>query len=488
MIHKIFKFGKSFKGRVNYIFGMGRHAHDHKVESCDLINFSGLVPPKSMAFSKGSSFSDSDLSEISDQFQSFARLYVPRTNSEPMPVFHAVLSLEPGDRLNTEQWDVAVHQYMAAIGFSAAQFIAVRHLDVDHEHVHIVANRVVKTASGFRLISSSKDRAKGMAAMRKLEREFGLSLVADPENTWQVSYSQREVRCALATSSPPWRGQLLQLVAAAAEGARGGSWTKFIRGCESLGVTVSTRFDRDNRPVGVSFGYGGRCISGRKLKASRCSFQKLTSVGGIDYEAERDFSSAEAANARHAVARPANFAHEGGWRGSYKEQRGKFSGFEGTTFIIQARVTGSQLKRIERHQLRIYQSRYFEDRAVVWLRFKVPFCGIAQEMRAGEFQLPLEAIENLVRLFVAVLLGIFGVAMHVSRTAVNLVQSINPLDLTGAPRLSLDSKSHRDCAQYLLARNGYSVTGSELLEGVSQSLMNERRLDYGTTAGKGLNH
>lgn len=58
------------------------------------------------------------------------------------PYLHIVLSLPPQDHLSNSQWaDVSV-ECSKALGFERNQYIAIRHRDRPHEHIHILANRI----------------------------------------------------------------------------------------------------------------------------------------------------------------------------------------------------------------------------------------------------------------------------------------------------------------------------------------------------------
>lgn len=66
------------------------------------------------------------------------------------PVMHLVLSWQPGEEPNREQWQDAVKHVMSSLkdrderkeSMAAHQYIAVAHRDTDSFHVHIMANRV----------------------------------------------------------------------------------------------------------------------------------------------------------------------------------------------------------------------------------------------------------------------------------------------------------------------------------------------------------
>ena len=57
-------------------------------------------------------------------------------------VFHASLSAAPGEQLSDEQWREIGQEYLAGMGFTDNQYVISRHTDTEHEHIHILANRI----------------------------------------------------------------------------------------------------------------------------------------------------------------------------------------------------------------------------------------------------------------------------------------------------------------------------------------------------------
>lgn len=58
------------------------------------------------------------------------------------PYLHVVLGLPPQDRLTNSQWaDISV-ECSKALGFAQHQFVAIRHRDTAHQHVHLLVNRI----------------------------------------------------------------------------------------------------------------------------------------------------------------------------------------------------------------------------------------------------------------------------------------------------------------------------------------------------------
>lgn len=90
------------------------------------------------------------------------------------PALHVVISLADGEHLSDEQFRIVLMRYIEEMGFSRCQYVAWRHIDEEHEHIHVVINRV--TATG-RAVSDSYDFRRQEKVMRSLEILLGLRRV-----------------------------------------------------------------------------------------------------------------------------------------------------------------------------------------------------------------------------------------------------------------------------------------------------------------------
>jgi hypothetical protein len=88
--------------------------------------------------------------------------------------YHLVISLHPEDRsLDAKELRHVVEDLVDTLGFSDHQYIAVRHNDKDHEHVHVAINKIHPQT--FRIHSPAWDHQKLFTAGRALEMELGLT-------------------------------------------------------------------------------------------------------------------------------------------------------------------------------------------------------------------------------------------------------------------------------------------------------------------------
>jgi Relaxase/Mobilisation nuclease domain len=84
------------------------------------------------------------------------------------PVFHASLSLPAGQKASQEQWKLAAETYLSEMGFELeqTQYMVVRHSDSAHDHVHILANRIMLNG---KILSDKKDFKRSHQATRAVE-------------------------------------------------------------------------------------------------------------------------------------------------------------------------------------------------------------------------------------------------------------------------------------------------------------------------------
>ena len=88
--------------------------------------------------------------------------------------YHLVISVHPEDQsLIGNELRPAVENLVETLGFSRHQYIAARHNDKDHEHVHVAIHKIHPET--FRIHSPAWDRQKLFTAGRALELELGLT-------------------------------------------------------------------------------------------------------------------------------------------------------------------------------------------------------------------------------------------------------------------------------------------------------------------------
>src|SRR5664279_1053493 len=115
-----------------------------------------------------------DKKNLCSQFNDVRKL----NPKQSRPVMHMTLSFAPGEILERSQLLEIVDECAKEFGFENNQFFSVRHLDTEHQHIHIVANRI--GLDGKTNVTDSNSFKKMAGFCRKMEVKYGLVQVASP--------------------------------------------------------------------------------------------------------------------------------------------------------------------------------------------------------------------------------------------------------------------------------------------------------------------
>ena len=148
-------------------------------------------------------------------------------------VVYVALSLPPGEHLTDDQWRTVGHRHLAHMGLTENQYVMSRHTDTDHEHIHLVANRITFTGA---VVSDSQDWKRQEALMRTLEREYGLTPVAPSREAERKAPTKGENEYAARTGQPSIKQQLQGLCDAAMQDCP--SLSDYVERLEAVGVEV----------------------------------------------------------------------------------------------------------------------------------------------------------------------------------------------------------------------------------------------------------
>lgn len=286
MIGKIFpKSAGSFKNRIRYVFGCTKH--DHEISGIRTISFNTMSRDPLPGVLQGN---EDDLTEMIREFDQVETLrrFAIDSDKPIKPVFHAMLSLRPGESLTTSQWRTAVQTYMTDLGFDETnQFVAVMHQDKDHQHVHIVANRV-RLNDEFSMVKDSNERSISLDSVSGIEDRFGLTKAPKPKDTWGVSITHAELQASIRDNDLPLKHKMIAKIAGAIEAtnAQDGDMFTFTRLLRKQKVYINLTLNDEGQPKGISFEFDSKHISGRQLKRSRLTWHKLTTQEGIHYDPE----------------------------------------------------------------------------------------------------------------------------------------------------------------------------------------------------------
>ena len=265
MIAKAVK-GKGFRGALEY----------------DLTKEQGRVIDKNMA--------GENPRELAAEFGEIRKL---RPNLGKA-VLHVSLSAAPGEKLTDEQWSEIGKRYMDGMGLEKNQFVITRHTDTEHEHIHILANRIRFDGS---VTSDSQDYKRQETIMRELERDYGLQRVAPSSEAERKAPTKGEIEGAIRTGQPSARQQLQQLADAAAKDC--GSFTAYQERLEAAGVELVPVVQLEGAKLsGLSYRLDGVTMKGSDLGKgySAAGLAKR----GVTYEQDRDFAAVRSSIERDA--------------------------------------------------------------------------------------------------------------------------------------------------------------------------------------------
>lgn len=286
MIGKIFEKGKgSFRNRIEYIFGLSKH--EHAITTIKIIGKNCFA---SDPLRRGHTKDKIDAEGMIQEFDAIEKMRDSAIDSDRIikPVWHAMLSLKPGESLTDEQWLEAVETYLADLGFGLEnKWVAVLHGDTDHQHVHIVANRICMNEE-FTVVKDSNERMRSCDSTSDIEDRFGLSKAPAPKETWGTPISRAQLEASQRDGSMPLKHRMIARIAGAIETTAAAQSDMFMLVSLLRRQQIYVHFTKnaEGQPTGISYEYQGTVISGRKLKRSRLTFQKLTQQEGISYDPE----------------------------------------------------------------------------------------------------------------------------------------------------------------------------------------------------------
>lgn len=212
-------------------------------------------------------------------------------------VLHVSLSAAPGEHLTDERWIQIGQRYLDGMGLDRNQYIITRHTDTEHEHIHLLANRIQFDGA---VTSDSQDYRRQEVLMRAIERDMGLRRVALSADTERRAATKGEIEAGLRTGQPSARQQLQQLCDAAAKDCTG--FTLYATRLEAAGVELLPVVQRNGAKLsGLSYRLDGVIMKGSDL-GKRYSPSGLAKHG-VSYDEKRDYEEASRCIERGAAGR-----------------------------------------------------------------------------------------------------------------------------------------------------------------------------------------
>ena len=193
--------------------------------------------------------------------------------------YHLVISLHPDDRrLERDELQQVVDRLADSLGFSEHQYVAVRHNDTDHEHIHVAINKIHPET--FRIHSPAWDHQKLFTGARALEKELGLiplrSRTRDRENV-----PQRAADCEAHHGVESFARWALEKLRPALRTTELRSWDDVHDVCSRFGVVIRAHgnglvFEDVERGVRVKASFVARELSKARLCERLGAFQSVS--------------------------------------------------------------------------------------------------------------------------------------------------------------------------------------------------------------------
>ena len=183
------------------------------------------------------------------------------------PVYHISLDFAHEDtpKLTDSLMAEIAREYMKRMGIVNTQYIVCRHTDREHQHLHIVANRVDNDGN---TISDRNDAIRNVAVCKALTREYGLHF-----SKGKVNVKRDRLR-----GKDKVKYQIHDAVKAALP--RCSSWSELCDRLAKQGIGVNFKFDKRNgNIIGVSFTKDGISFSGSRIDRSM-GFYRLDKLFG----------------------------------------------------------------------------------------------------------------------------------------------------------------------------------------------------------------
>lgn len=250
------KRGSGFRGTLNYVLGKG-----------DAEQVAGTM-------------AGSDARFLAQEFGALRQL---RPDIE-RPVWHAALSLPPGESLDPERWAAVVRDFMERLGFDERHaWTCWRHHDTEHDHVHIVTSRIGADGS---IWLGRHDVRQALKVTEELEAAHGLQATkgytSETANPCRQP-TKAEIEQAIRTHEQPARIQLQAAINHALSDRPG--LLELMDRLEAGGVTVRINMASTGRISGLSFELQGVAFKGSDL-GKHYTWNQLQRR--IDYEQDRD--------------------------------------------------------------------------------------------------------------------------------------------------------------------------------------------------------
>ncbi len=212
------------------------------------------------------------------------REYISQRPEIKKPVFHAVLSLSEEEYIDKNTWQKVAEEYTQKMGYGDVPYVAVRHQDTAHHHIHIVASRVQLDGE---LISDSFEAYRSQEVARAIERAHNLTPVP---SSWEVDQRRarpEELHKTVRLNETNQREFMQRTIAESLKHSR--NTEQFVQALHQHQVRVIPNVTQDEKKVqGISFERDGVKLAGSKINR-QYSWNQLKHR--LDFTHQRDLET-----------------------------------------------------------------------------------------------------------------------------------------------------------------------------------------------------
>jgi hypothetical protein len=181
-------------------------------------------------------------------------------------VQHTSINLPVGEKLDDEKWLEVAKAYMLKMGFDpvANQHWIFRHDDKEHDHIHLVLNRI-NSVNG-EVVSDSNTFRRQSKILREIEAEFGLKeLVINPDRTARISKNEIELFERTGKLTP--RLKIAQAIDDCIKTVK--DFKELYHSLILLGIDVKIKINEETKKVmGISFAFENQKYTGKGIGAN----------------------------------------------------------------------------------------------------------------------------------------------------------------------------------------------------------------------------
>lgn len=204
------------------------------------------------------------------------------------PAWHCSLSLPAGDKLGSEKWNEIAEDHLRNLGLDPDNrpWIAGRHSDTDHDHIHIITSRIDLAGQVWH---GKWEARKAIQSTQELEKKHGLTITPgldEIDNQGRKKPSSNEIQMAARKNEPLPRVVLQQIVDEALIGDEPMSVFAFMDRIEAAGAKAIPNVASTGRMNGFAFEYNNIRFKASDL-GKNYTWAKLKSQGVV-YEQDAD--------------------------------------------------------------------------------------------------------------------------------------------------------------------------------------------------------